>query len=129
MRQPDIPEAVVPLLTQNHLAVVATVRPDSEPSTAHVWVDWDGQRLYFSSRAGSVKGRNIRANPAVSVHVVDGATNTWIQVRGVVDVQPDDGLVFIDRLSHRYRGIDYPLREFEREVFTVEVRHVRSSAG
>jgi PPOX class probable F420-dependent enzyme len=130
MSGPSIPEAVLPLLTTNIVAVVATVRPDGQPATAHVWVDWDGEHLLFSSRVGSWKGRNLRSNPYVAVHLLDPASGAWLGVRGpVIETRPDDGLVFIDRLSQRYRGTEYAVRDLDREIFAVQPEHVRSSAG
>ena len=126
----SIPEAVLPLLTTNVVAVVATVRPDGQPATAHVWVDWDGEHLLFSSRVGSWKGRNLRGHPYVAVHLLDPASGAWLAVRGrVVETRPDDGLVFIDRLSLRYRGTEYASRDFDREVYVIQPEHIRSSAG
>ena len=48
---------------------VATVRPDGRPHSAGVggaWVDGD---LYFTSGPGTLKSRNLAANPACSVSV------------------------------------------------------------
>lgn len=125
-----IPDASLGLLTGRYVAVIATVRPDGSPATAHVWIDWDGEHLLFSSRVGSRKGRNLRANPAIAIHVVGDTSADWIAIRGrVVETRPDADLALIDRLSERYKGRPYQVREFEREVHVVEVEHVRSSAG
>lgn len=129
MSSPTIPDELLPLVTTDVVAVVATVRPDGAPATAHVWVDWDGKHLLFSSKAGSRKGRNLRAQPQVAIHIVD-PSGTWMGLRGrVIETRPDTDLVFIDRLSQRYKGSEYRMREFEREIFVVELQHVRSSAG
>ncbi len=130
MSEVTIPESLLPLLTTKFVAVAATVRPDGQPATAHVWVDWDGEHLLFTSRAGSWKGRNLRANPYVAIHVFDAASGQWIGLRGkVIEMRPDVGLAYIDELSQRYRGSQYAVRDFEREIFVVELEHVRSSAG
>jgi hypothetical protein len=65
-----VPNSVVPLLTSDNLAVVATVHPEGQPATAHMWIDFDGEQ-----------------------------------------------------------GTEYAVRDVEREIFTVELEHVRSSAG
>lgn len=125
-----VPDGVVPLLTTDKMAVVATVRPDGQPATAHVWVDFDGEHLLFSSKTGSRKSRNLRVHPHVAVHVVDPGSKDWIGVRGrVIKIEPDTDLAHIDKLSQRYIGTTYPYRDFEREIYVVEVEHVRSSAG
>jgi PPOX class probable F420-dependent enzyme len=121
---------LAPLLTTDVLAVVATVRPDGQPATAHVWIDWDGEHLRFSSKAGSRKGRNLRADPHVAIHIVDPASGSWMAIRGrVIETRADAGLAFIDTLSERYTGAPYKVRDFEREIYTVELDHIRSSAG
>lgn len=125
MSDATVPESVLPLLTTNKVAVVATVRPDGQPATATVWVDWDGQQVLFSSKVGSRKGRNLRVNPYVAIHVVDPGSGSWLQVRGeVTEIRPDEDLAFIDRLSERYKGGRYAVRDFEREIFTVVPQHV-----
>lgn len=127
MSAPVIPEERLPLVTTDRHAVIATVRPDGSPATATVWIDWDGEHLRISTRVGSVKGRNVRADPRVACHVHDRETNTWLAMRGrVVDIHPDEDLALIDVLSNRYRGVDYPVRT-EREVFVIELEHVRAS--
>lgn len=125
-----IPESLLPLATTDVTAVVATVRPDGAPATAHVWVDWDGDHILFSSRAGSRKARNLGVEPRVAIHIVDPASGAWLGIRGrVVETRPDDGLAFADKLSQRYKGTPYAVRDFDREIFVVELEHVRSSAG
>lgn len=125
-----MPQGAVQLLTSKYVAVVATVRPDGAPAAAHVWVDWDGEHILFSSRSDGRKARNVRGNPYVAVHVVGATSAEWVAVRGrVVDIQPDTDLAFIDRLSQRYKGAPYSVREFEREIYTVQLEHVRSSAS
>ena len=125
-----IPDALIPLLTSNVVGIAATVRPDGSPATAHLWVDWDGEHLLFSSRTGARKSRNLRANPNVAMHLMDPASSVWMAIRGhVIETRPDVDLAFIDRLSMRYIGSTYPYRDFAREIFVVELDHVLSSAG
>jgi hypothetical protein len=44
-------------------------RPDAVP----VWFCWDGESVYFSTKADSRKARNIALHPSVVVHNGDGA--------------------------------------------------------
>lgn len=48
---------------------LATVRPDGRPHTAGVGAVWVDDALYFTSGPGTVKSRNLAANPACSVSV------------------------------------------------------------
>jgi hypothetical protein len=48
---------------------VATVRPDGRPHSAGVGATWLDGDLYFVSGPGTLKSRNLAANPACSVSV------------------------------------------------------------
>jgi PPOX class probable F420-dependent enzyme len=126
-----IPDDLTYLLTTDILAHVAAIRPDGGIAAYLMWVDWDGEHVLTSSRVGSIKARNWRRNPQASVTVVD-RSDPWrfIIVRGrVTDVRPDEGLAFIDKLSMRYTGALYRMRDFEREIFTITPDHVKASHG
>lgn len=51
---------------------IGSTRPDGGPHTAPVWGVWLEGRLYFGSSRGSRKGRNLIANPRVTVHLESG---------------------------------------------------------
>ena len=51
------------------VATAGTAAPDAVP----VWFWWDGENLYFATKAESRKARNIARRPAVVVHNGDGA--------------------------------------------------------
>jgi hypothetical protein len=48
---------------------VSTVRPDGRPHSAGVGATWLDGDLYFTSGPGTLKSRNLAANPACSVSV------------------------------------------------------------
>lgn len=48
---------------------VATVRPNGRPHSAGVGAVWVDDALYFTSGPGTLKSRNLAANPACSVSV------------------------------------------------------------
>lgn len=48
---------------------VATVRPDGRPHSAGVGAAWVDGALYFTSGPGTLKSRDLAANPACSVSV------------------------------------------------------------
>jgi hypothetical protein len=45
---------------------VASVRPDGRPHSAGVGATWVDGALYFTSGPGTLKSRNLAANPACS---------------------------------------------------------------
>lgn len=127
----EVPAELVDLLTGSTLGHVTVVTPRGALLTHIMWVDYEGGHVLTSSRVGSAKGRALRADPRVAVSVVDRANPwRWVSVSGrVVEIRPDTGLAFIDKMSRRYTGRDYMMRDMEREIFVIEPERVRSSSG
>ncbi len=127
----DVPAELVDLLTGSTLGHVTVITPGGALMTHVMWVDYEDGRVLTSSRVGSAKGRALRADPRVSISVVDRANPwRWVTVSGrAVEIRPDTGLAFIDKVSRRYTGRDYMMRDMEREVFVIEPERVRSSTG
>ena len=126
-----IPAELTDLLTGSTLGHVTVITPAGALMTHVMWVDYEDGRVLTSSRVGSAKGRALRADPRVAVSVVDRANPwRWVSVSGrVVEIRPDTGLAFIDKMSRRYTGRDYMMRDMEREIFVIEPDRVRSSSG
>ena len=123
-----IPEALRDLFDEPALAHVSYLNRKGQIVTYPMWVDFDGQHLVVSSPVGSRKGEALRERPQVAVSIV-GTKNPWhwLSVSGrVVDVQPDDNLEFIDRMSRKYTGSDYQ-RRTPREIFKIAIDRVSSS--
>jgi PPOX class probable F420-dependent enzyme len=127
----EVPAEMVDLLTGSTLGHVTVVTPRGHLASHVMWVDYEDGRVLTSSRVGSAKGKALRADPRVSVSVVDGSNPwRWITVSGrVVEIRPDTDLVFIDKMSRRYTGRDYMMRDMDREIFVIEPERVRSSTG
>jgi PPOX class probable F420-dependent enzyme len=127
----EVPAELVDLLTGSTLAHITVITPKGALATHIMWVDYQDGRVLTSSRVGSAKGRALRADPRISVSVVDSANPwRWVSVSGrVVEIRPDTDLAFIDELSRRYTGRDYMMRTMEREVFVIEPDRVRSATG
>jgi general stress protein 26 len=51
---------------------VATTSPRGRPDAVPVWFWWDGDDVYFTCKAGTVKPRNIAHQPHVVLHNGDG---------------------------------------------------------
>jgi hypothetical protein len=128
---PNVPEDLADLFDSDIVGHVAALRADGSIAAYLMWVDWDGEHVLTSSPVGSRKGANWRRDPQASVTVVDAA-DPWrfVVVRGrVIDIRPDEGLAFIDRMSLRYTGAPYRRRGYEREIFEITPDHVRASRG
>jgi hypothetical protein len=79
---------------------------------------------------GSKKGRALRARPQVGVAIVSTKTPwRWLSLSGrIVEIRPDEGLAFIDRMSQKYAGQAYE-RRTPREVFLIELDRVGHSGS
>jgi general stress protein 26 len=56
-------------LAKAHNYWLGTVRADGRPHVMPVWGVWMDGAIYFGTDRNSEKGRNLRANPAVTVHL------------------------------------------------------------
>ena len=121
------------LLDGANFAHLSTLQEDGAPKVEPVWVGREGERVLVTSDANSLKGRNIARDPRVALSVVD-QENPYDQllIRGrVVEVRPDDDLVFLDALSHHYTSGAFPRRKWKaRAVYVIEpsvARHYQSA--
>jgi PPOX class probable F420-dependent enzyme len=126
-----VPDDLVYLLTTDHIGSVSAIRADGGIAAYFMWIDWDGKHVLTSSPVDSQKGRNWRANPHISVSVVDHYDDwRFLVMRGrVVDIRPDVDLALIDRMSQRYTGAAYRRRDSAREIFVIELEYVKAGRG
>jgi PPOX class probable F420-dependent enzyme len=127
----QVPAELLDLLTGSTLGHVTVLTPKGALATHIMWIDYEDGRVLTSSRVGSAKGKALRADPRIAVTVVDRANPwRWVSVSGrVVEIRPDEGLAFIEKLSRRYTGRDYMMRTMEREIFVIEPDRIRSATG
>src|ERR1700739_3377049 len=59
-------------LARSHNYWICSTRPDGRPHSAPVWGVWVDGAFYFSTDPESWKSRNLKQNPAISVHVDSG---------------------------------------------------------
>jgi PPOX class probable F420-dependent enzyme len=89
-------------------AKLATVRADGRPHIAPVWYDVDDDgSLVFNTGESTVKGRNIRREPRVSLCVDDDRPPfSFVVVEGVADISDDvdEARRWAGRLGGRYMG-------------------------
>ena len=103
--------------------MVASLRPDGTPHTAATWYDWRDGRVLLNMDATRRRLGYLRANPAVSVNVidVDDMYNSVSLTGRVVEFADDTGLRDIDALCLRYLGTPYPDHSSPRVSAWVEV--------
>ncbi|MFI5719879.1 PPOX class F420-dependent oxidoreductase [Nocardia sp. NPDC051750] len=97
------------LLDGKNFATVATIESDGAPHTSVVWMDRDGDTLVFSSTADKRKVRNLKADPRISVTVID-STNPYrsVDIRGTAELTEDPDKSLPRRLSRKYLGQEPP---------------------
>jgi PPOX class probable F420-dependent enzyme len=109
------------LLDGTPIAHAATLLPDGSPHSVPVWVGLEDDRVAFLTSPGSRKARNLERDPRISISLTEeGKPTTMAQIRGRVErVEGDAAWEIIDRISGKYIGGPYPLRE-DRVVYLVE---------
>ena len=107
---PEIPASYRDLL-DGQFATLATVGPDGRPQLSEVWFLADGETVRTSLNSSRQKTKNLQANPAVTVFLLDLAMPyRYLEIRGDAELTPDDDYSFADRLGAKY-GAD--LREHD----------------
>ncbi|MGI5189704.1 PPOX class F420-dependent oxidoreductase [Promicromonospora sp. CA-289599] len=112
MATPPVPENIAKILAQPNPAVMATVQPDGAPVSVATWYLYDDGRVLLNLDGTRKRLEHLRADPRVSLTVLDG--DTWyrhISIQGRVTITPDESLAGIDRLATHYTGSPYPNRE------------------
>jgi PPOX class probable F420-dependent enzyme len=118
-----LPAELRELLAKPNPAVMATIRPDGQPVTVATWYVLDGDRILVNLDEGRKRLDHLRADPRVSLTVLDEANwYTHVSVQGrVVDISADTDLSGIDRLSTHYGGNSYPVRDRGRVNAWIEI--------
>src|SRR6185312_16532416 len=111
---PTIPESHRALLDAP-VGVLATTGPDSLPQATALWFVFDQSQgvVRFSLNTARQKVKNLQARPVASFIVLDPASPyRTIELRGRVDITPDDAYAFADELGKKYnadlRKMDQP---------------------
>jgi PPOX class probable F420-dependent enzyme len=118
-----IPASHLDLLTRPICGVLTTMGGDGQPQSSLVWADADGACARVNTTLERQKGRNLLANPKVSLLVVDpDNTARFIQVRGDAELVTDGALDHLDALTRSYThhpayyGYVYPVAQRSRET-------------
>ena len=109
-------EEIDSLLSQPVTGSLVTLRPSGAPHQAPVWFLWDEGTIFVIAGTDSVKVRNIRRNPAVSICVA--TTNrpySYVTVEGNAVADSRDLESVTRRICAHYDG---PVRgpEYAREL-------------
>lgn len=82
---------------------IGTANSDGRPAATPVWGAWVDGRLYFDGAPQTRRGRNIRENPRVVVHLESGDQVVILEGRAVIlDGAPERALA--EKVAEAYRA-------------------------
>jgi PPOX class probable F420-dependent enzyme len=118
-----IPESHRDLLARPIHGVFTTMMEDGQPQSSLVWCDEDGECVRLNTTRERQKGRNMQANPKVSLLIVDPQdTSRYIEIRGDAELVEAGALDHLDQLTRAYTrhphyyGYVYPVEQQQRET-------------
>ena len=92
-------------LLNAQVATLATIGPDGRPQLSEVWFLADGDTVSLSLSTARQKTKNLQANPAVTLLILDLANPyRYLEIRGDAEITPDDDYAFADRLGAKYQS-------------------------
>jgi PPOX class probable F420-dependent enzyme len=97
------------MLDRARTAILATVRTDGRPHTAPIWFDLEGDALVFTTGESTVKGRNMRCDPRVSLCIDEEEPPFhFVVIEGNSELTAEDSdlLYRATRIGGRYMGAD-----------------------
>lgn len=119
-------------LVESDVPAVVSYRDDSGRILSWpVWVEVVDGRVVFSGDRGSRKSAHLRRDREVGILFVDRVDpERYLSVSGrVVEIRDDPDMTMIDRLSQRYQGRPYAIRDVPREVYVVEISRAAFMPG
>ena len=128
-----IPASHRDLLARPVCAVLTTMGSDGQPQSSLVWADADLDGLArVNTTLERQKGRNMLANPKVSLLVVDPDNAArFIQIRGDVELIREGAIQHLDAMTRRYTrhprfyGYVYPAARQALETRVIARIHAR----
>ncbi|MGB6058617.1 MAG: PPOX class F420-dependent oxidoreductase [Microthrixaceae bacterium] len=100
---PTIPDEFLDL-TERPVATIATVGSDGRPQLSAVWFLFDEGKLRVSLNRTRQKTKNLIANPAATLFILDESGYRYLEVRGDVTIEADDDYQFADRVGAKYNA-------------------------
>ena len=95
------------LLYGTRTGKLATLRADGRPHVVPIWFQMDGNTLVFTTAQNTVKAKNIRRDPHISLCVDDETPPyAYMMIEGIATLSydPDALLYWATRIGGRYMG-------------------------
>lgn len=104
----SVPETHKDLIERPIVAALATLMPDHQPQVTPVWFSYEDDFLLVNTARGRQKDRNMSERPKVTLLIIDPENPyRYLEIRGtVIEINEEEGLEHINKLSMRYRGVE-----------------------
>jgi PPOX class probable F420-dependent enzyme len=111
------------------VATLGTIGPDGRPQLSEVWFLAEGDTVSISLNSSRQKIKNLLANPAVSLLILDLAMPyRYLELRGDAEISPDPDYVFADKVGAKY-GADLRVHDQPGHTrYVVTIRPARVNA-
>jgi PPOX class probable F420-dependent enzyme len=93
-------------LADQPVAVLSTVGKDGHPQVSAVWFLIEGDSVRLSLNNSRQKTKNLLANPAVTLFILDPSGYKYLEIRGDASAAPDADYEFADKVGAKYGGAD-----------------------
>jgi PPOX class probable F420-dependent enzyme len=104
MTTPEIPASHEDLLNAQ-VGVLGTIGASGRPQLSAIWFLAEGETVKFSLNTARQKVKNLQANPKASFLITDPANPyKYVELRGDVEITPDDDYKFADQVGAKYGG-------------------------
>jgi PPOX class probable F420-dependent enzyme len=106
-----IDETVKAMAQAKNFATITAMLPSGQFLTQVMWVDADDEHVLINTEIGRAKEQALRADPRVTVTIIDAANPyRYVEVRGrVVEFATGpEARAHIDAVSQKYTGNPYP---------------------
>ena len=101
---PEIPASHRDLL-EGKFATLATVGSDGRPQLSEVWFLAEGDTVGVSLNTSRQKAKNLIANPAVNLFILDLASAyKYLELRGDAEITPDEDYEYADKVGAKYNA-------------------------
>ncbi len=97
------------LLQGTKTGKLATVREDGRPHVVPIWYGLDGDNLVFTTGESSIKAKNMKRDPRVSISIDDQTPPySFVTIEGTISFSkdPEEMLYWATRIGERYMGED-----------------------
>jgi len=91
-------------LSERRNATIATINKDGTPQVTPVIYYWDGSTFYFSVTKETVKYKNLKRDPRMSVIVDDVLDHHCVIAKGKATVQEENIWDITGKIIHKYYG-------------------------